>query len=415
MFETLFNYPSVLARHREGPAAEERERFLVHRANQDAARSTLLRTARDLLIIAKNIDVADSSAICNHDVEAAAAKWAGRQWRGHHSHGPRRSRALFLGLATNWLRFLGRLQEARPTPSPFADLIKDFAHYMREERGLSEATIRGRCWHVEKLLAWLMSQNRCLADVSVKDVDAFLSRKGGQHWGRVSVATSAKALRSFFRHAAMRGWCVGAIAAGIDGPRLFKQETLPVGAAWADVQRLITSTNGDRPRDIRDRAMLMLFAIYGFRSAEVAGLRLEQVNWEREIILIVRPKQRRAQEYPLLHSVGEAIIRYLQQIRPRCSRREIFLTLKAPFRPLSTGALHHLVSSRFRALQIESLHRGPHSLRHACAGHLVAERFSLKEVGDHLGHRSAFATRTYAKVDLAGLREVGNFDLGGLL
>ena len=45
----------------------------------------------------------------------------------------------------------------------------------------------------------------------------------------------------------------------------------------------------------------------------------------------------------------------------------------------------------------------------------MAEGFSLKEVGDHLGHRSAFATRTYAKVDLSGLREVANFDLGGVL
>jgi site-specific recombinase XerD len=53
-------------------------------------------------------------------------------------------------------------------------------------------------------------------------------------------------------------------------------------------------------------------------------------------------------------------------------------------------------------------------LRHACAAHLVAERFSLKEIGDHLGHRSAKTTRIYAKVDLAGLREVAAFDLGGL-
>jgi site-specific recombinase XerD len=318
-------------------------------------------------------------------------------------------------VGTSWLSFLGRWQETKPRPSPFAGLIKDFADYMREERGLSEATIHGRCWHVEKLLVWLMRQNRCLAEVSVREVDAFLSGKGGQDWGRVSVATSAKALRAFFRHAEMRGWCAAGLAAGINGPPLFKQEALPVGPAWMDVQRLITSTHGDPPRDIRDRAILMLFAIYGFRSAEVAGLRLEQVDWEREIIAIRRPKQRRAQEYPLLQSVGEAIIRYLQQARPRCSRREIFLTLKAPFRPLTQGALYHLVSSRFRALQIESLHRGPHSLRHACAGHLVAEGFSLKEIGDHLGHRSAFATRTYAKVDLVGLREVGNLDLGGLL
>jgi integrase/recombinase XerD len=59
----------------------------------------------------------------------------------------------------------------------------------------------------------------------------------------------------------------------------------------------------------------MLFATYGFRSAEVACLRLEQVNWDREIIAIMRPKQRRAQEYPLVPSVGEAIIRYLQSTR----------------------------------------------------------------------------------------------------
>ena len=133
------------------------------------------------------------------------------------------------------------------------------------------------------------------------------------------------------------------------------------------------------------------------------------------LIVVARPKQRRAQEYPLVHSVGEAIVRYLQQVRPRCARREIFLTLKAPFRPLSAGALYHLVSSRLSELSIQSQRRGPHSLRHACAGHLLAEGLSLKEIGDHLGHRSAYATRIYAKVDLVGLREVANFELGGLV
>jgi site-specific recombinase XerD len=101
-------------------------------------------------------------------------------------------------------------------------------------------------------------------------------------------------------------------------------------------------------------------------------------------------------------------------VRPRCARREIFLTLKAPFRRLSQRALYHLVSTRLGALGIQVPRRGPHSLRHACAGHLQAEGFSLKAIGDHLGHRSAYATRIYAKVDLVGLREVANFDLGGL-
>ena len=269
MFETLFKYSRVLARHRGGPAAEERERFLIHRTNEGAARSTLLRTARDLLIIAKNIDVNADKAIGSHDLEVAAAKWAHHQRRKHRRHGPRRLKELFFQVGTSWLRFLGRFEEARPTPFLFDNLIKDFAHYMREERGLSEVTIRGRCWHADKFLTWLMSQNRCFADVSVRDVDAFLSWKGSQDWGRVSVATSARALRSFFRHAEMRGWCAGGIADGIDGPRLFKHESLPVGPAWADVKRLITSTDGDRPRDIRDRAILMLFAIFAVRKSLV--------------------------------------------------------------------------------------------------------------------------------------------------
>jgi site-specific recombinase XerD len=44
----------------------------------------------------------------------------------------------------------------------------------------------------------------------------------------------------------------------------------------------------------------------------------------------------------------------------------------------------------------------------------MAEGFSLTEIGDHLGHQSTAATRIYAKVDLAGLREVAAFDLGEL-
>ena len=414
MFQTLFKYPRVLAHHLEGPAADERQRFLIHRAKEGAARGTLLGIARELLVIAKHIDIATEKAISINDLEAAASRWVRHQQRRHRVRGSRWSQEWFIHLARTWLHYLGRLHEQARTPSPFADLMKDFVNYMQEERGLSGITIRGRCWHVGKFLDEIIGQNRSLAEVSVRDVDAFLTRKGNQGWGRVSVATSARALRSFFRHAEMRGWCEVGISTGIDGPRLFKQEALPVGLLWTVVQRLITSTTGDRPRDIRDQAILMLLAIYGFRSREVAGLRLEQMNWEREILGVLRPKQRRAQEYPLVQSVGEAILRYLQQVRPRCVRREVFLTLKAPFRPLSPGALHHLVSSRLRALGIESPHRGPHSLRHACAGHLVAEKFSLKEVGDHLGHRSAYATRIYAKVDLAGLREVANFGLGGL-
>jgi site-specific recombinase XerD len=366
------------------------------------------------LVVAERIDITSGEAIASSAIEAAGERWAREQSQRQRARGLRWSRTLFVQTATDGLRFLGRLKVPKPKMVAFADRLTDFVAYRRDELGLSSATIRNQSWHVKKFLCWMSEQNRCFDNVSLEDVDAFLSANGTQAWGRVSVATSAKALRAFFRHAAMRGWCSASMAAGIEGPRLFQQEGLPVGPSWPDVQRLIDSTSGDAPRDIRDRAILILLATYGFRSGEVAGLRLENLNWEGEMISINRPKKRRAQEYPLVGEAGEAILRYLQQVRPRCTRREVFLTLKAPFRRLSQGALYHLVSKRLGALGIHVPRRGPHSLRHACAGHLVAEGLSLKEIGDHLGHRSAYATRVYAKVDLVGLREVANFDLGGL-
>ncbi|WP_434116068.1 tyrosine-type recombinase/integrase [Paraburkholderia caffeinilytica] len=72
------------------------------------------------------------------------------------------------------------------------------------------------------------------------------------------------------------------------------------------------------------------------------------------------------------------------------------------------------MAPRLRSLGLQIRHCDPHSLRHACAARLVSEGWSLKEIGDHLGHRDSESTRIYAKVDLKGLREVAAFDLGEL-
>ena len=73
-----------------------------------------------------------------------------------------------------------------------------------------------------------------------------------------------------------------------------------------------------------------------------------------------------------------------------------------------------LVSARLRAIGLTGAKLGPHALRHACASRMLSEGLSLKEIGDHLGHRNPRSALTYTKVDLNSLREVGDFDLGEL-
>jgi integrase/recombinase XerD len=324
--------------------------------------------------------------------------------------------AHFRCYAIRWLRFLDRLQPAPVAHHPYASEVAAFTDFMRLERGLSSQTIRTHVWTVKHFLGRLGQTGLALADLTPIQIDRVLADQIQQSgYARVTVQNHVAALRAFFRYATVQGWCRSGLADSIRGPRLFAQETLPLGPSWEQVQQLLATTADDQPKNIRDRALLMLFAVYGLRRGEVVRLRLDDFDWERELLCLTRPKAGRSQSYPLTRSVGDAVLRYLKEVRPRCTHREVFLTLRAPFRPLDSTSLWDVVGDRLRALGVSLRHHGPHALRHACATHLLNQGLSLKEIGDHLGHRHPDTTRIYAKVDLAGLHAVADLDLGGLL
>ena len=150
------------------------------------------------------------------------------------------------------------------------------------------------------------------------------------------------------------------------------------------------------------------------RNGEVSTLRLDHIDWAGRSLQLFRLKRRQPQIYPLVRSVAEGLARYIDTVRAPSSCPEVFLCMQAPRRPMKAGSIYDVANRRFVALGIEAAHRGGHALRHACATRLLAAGLSLKEIGDHLGHRSTSATSTYAKVNMVALREVAAFDLGDL-
>jgi site-specific recombinase XerD len=416
MFDRLFARPTAIARHRNGPHAHARERFLAYCADEGFSHSMLCKIAWQLLVVASTVDLR-GHGVSAEEINRAASQPA--VFCRRVKHGPRpspsSSQQLFVRVATAWLRFLGRPLRPHTESTGVSRQINAFRQYMVQDRGLSPVTIQTRCERVEWFMASVPVQRRSLREISVADVDAFIASKGAAGWSRASLSVLAGSLRSFFRYAQARHWCEDSIAAAIEGPRIFAQERLPRGASWEEVQRLLASSNGDGAADIRAHAILMLLALYGLRAGEVSRLCLDDIDWDREIVSIHRPKQRCAQQYPWLPSVGDAVVRYLRDVRPRTSHRELFLTLAAPHRPLSSQSVTALVHARLVSVESTLTRRGAHSLRHACAAHLLASGFSFKEIGDHLGHRSANSAFFYAKVDLAGLRQVAELDMGALL
>jgi integrase/recombinase XerD len=416
MFERIFKRGYYVARHAAAPFPEERERYLAECVRRGDAREVVRQKAEELYWVACKLSVYGDLHVTLAQVRAAAldCDWRDRERACSRKLNPSATRKRFIMYAQHWLRFLGCLRQCE-APIPFYARLEQFCRWGKEERGFTEATVSQYCKSIRLFLRWYGDLDRPLSAVNINDIDAYLAHGSSQGWCRKTVGNMVAALRAFFRYGASQGWARPALASGICGPLIYSLEKLPAGPAWTDVQRLLAGLDADCPKDIRDRAILMLFAIYGLREKEVAQLRLEHLDWEHDLLHVPRVKRRETQTYPLLPSVGNAIIRYLQTVRrPFSVHREVFLTLRSPYGPMSGAALYYVAAPRLKALGVQTAHHGPHSLRHACAARLVAEGLSLKEIGDHLGHRTTSATRAYAKVDLSGLREVAAFDLGAV-
>jgi integrase/recombinase XerD len=414
MFEKLFGKVSDVVYHTIAPYAAERQLFLEHCREQGFAKTCLKEVAGILLTAAIDLQAHGDLDADQARLEEAATRIEKVRSEAGFRRGAREYRRAFLRITTRWLLFTGHLQDAAPRPRPYMALLDDFDLWMSEERGLSPGTVSHRHWHLVKLLEWLYERGRRVSDLELRDLDAYLQHLHAKGLSRVSIKIHTNAVRAFIRHAERRGWCSTGLADALHGPRIYREHGLPLGPSWDEVRRLIEDAASADPADVRDRAILLLLAVYGLRAGEVAALRLENIDWEHDRLTVCRSKQGRRQVYPLVPVVGQAILSYLQEARPRSTFRELFLKILAPVGPMTSRSLYAVVAHRMKRLGIQAPRRGPHMLRHACARHLLARGLSLKEIGDHLGHRSPDSTRIYAKVDLKGLRDVAAFDLGGL-
>ena len=415
MIKKLFHYSRVISRHANAPLADKRNTFLSHLASRGTLDSTLLRYARYLRVIAIMLGDKSRGPITLQVIDQCAQRWARRQRQQGRAQSLKWPMQQFRQVACAWYSFMGRF-EAKPSPPiAYSAELEAWKSFLRSETELAECTISDYCWWIGLFLQWLHQKRLPLRRLTLTGVDRFTKHLASRGLSRVSLSKAATVLRRFLSYAFDQEWCRRDIPRSILSPRLFRFESLPTGPAWPEVQRLIAATKGSSRRELRNRAILLLLAVYGLRSGEVRGLCLEDLDWTRRILRVRRNKTARVQEYPVTPTMSRTFERYLKKGRPDSACPEVFLTLRAPFRPLSASAVYDLTRSLMDGLEIVSSKRGPHALRHACATYLLNQGFSLKKVGDHLGHRSLSSTQIYAKVDLNGLRDVAAFDLGGLL
>ncbi|KKK82725.1 hypothetical protein LCGC14_2800530, partial [marine sediment metagenome] len=241
--------------------------FLIHCSKQGYPLSSLKKIAWVLLSVSNKLDVAHSERISRSAVEYAVDHRARVYKQPVLKTQSRKSRLYLIHVVTEWLRFSGAMEELQERRNPVTDNIQSYIKFMRYERGLSPATISFRQSQVTHFLKSL-KYARSLKAISIHDVDTYLASRGRHGWSRRSLHTLSDALRSFFRYAESRAWTHG-IASAINSPHIYEQEGLPLGPTWKEVKQVVDSFSSSRTSDIRDKAIVLLLAIYGLRAGEV--------------------------------------------------------------------------------------------------------------------------------------------------
>jgi integrase/recombinase XerD len=323
---------------------------------------------------------------------------AARRAAGLVSWASRQSVELPLG----YLRMLG----AAPVPapvlarSPLEELLEDYCRYLSVERGLCAHTVLDAYGPAARLFLagrdgpdGLGLERLCAADVT-----SLLARECPKR--SVSGARDLVcALRSLLRYLHLAGLIEAPLVWAVPSVADLRDRTLPRGLEPGAVQKLLASCDRRRLVGRRDFAILLLLSRLGLRAGEVAGLRLDDVDWRRGELL-VRGKGGRHDVLPLPVDVGEAVVSYLRR-RPRCGCRDLFVRVTAPREGLNRSTIGWVVRAACDRAGVARV--GAHRLRHTAATGMLRQGASLGEIGQVLRHRDQKTTALYAKVDRIAL------------
>jgi integrase/recombinase XerD len=300
-------------------------------------------------------------------------------------------------------------------PWPFAEDAPGFFEALREERGLRPATLALYACHLRGFERYLQGCGEVvLGTLSPAVLEGFLSASGAT-MAPGSLGILCAHLRIFLRYLYREGLLGTDLSVHIDSPRQYRLATLPRAITWDEVAQLLGGVDRRSAVGKRDYALLVLFTTYGLRAREVAALTLDDIDWVHERLMIPARKGGHASSYPLSPGVGEALVDYLQHGRGVSTRRAVFLRIPAPHGPMTHAAISGCVRKRLQRAGIAVARPGSHTLRHSCVTRLVEAGFSLKSIGDYVGHSHPKSTQIYTKLDLEALRELAFSDGEALL
>lgn len=283
-------------------------------------------------------------------------------------------------------------------------LFQDFRKFLLIERGLSKNSIHSYSYDLKKFEKYIKSHGKNIYQVTSQDITQFLLNEKKKNNSSRTLARAVAAIRQFYKFLEIEHKGIANPTDSIDSPNL--DPHLPDFLTTTEVDRLFSHFNIKDAYELRDYAVFELLYASGLRISEAIGLKLEDVDFEDDLIHVLG-KGDKERIVPFGPKAKEILNQYIKWARSQIlkSRHTDYLFVSKKSGQLDRKSVWRLLKKYSDRSGIKKKIT-PHTLRHSFATHLIENGADLKAVQELLGHVDISTTQIYTHLASQSLKEM---------
>jgi len=296
----------------------------------------------------------------------------------------------------------------KPDNLAYSKIHYEYLGWLSEKFELENSTITIRSDYLKQFLQWYKetSNYQQLQALTPYDVESFFI-KATSRWTTAYKRSLQATLRSFFDFCHQRGYIMQNLHSSLPVIKTYRLSEVPKKIDDNEAVKLIDRIDRSTDSGKRTYAIVQILHTYGVRGCQLRALKLSDIDWHKDQIHFPAVKGGKSCCFPLTAQVGNALVDYLKNARKKCGYPQVFLTLRAPFTPLTKSrTLSQIIRSAMLKAGIKSPTKGAHCFRHGFVSRMLKQGESFKHIADLVGHKHIATTFIYTKIDFNSLAQV---------
>ncbi|WP_435197799.1 tyrosine recombinase XerC [Lactobacillus iners] len=279
------------------------------------------------------------------------------------------------------------------------DFLKLYYNYLKNERNYSTNTCKAYMDDLSEARTFFVENGGFIdwIKLSSRDIEIFIQYLAQKKDKRSTQSRKISTLRSFYRFLNKRN------IIPVNPVELIslrgEHKKLPEFLYNDEMVKVLKSISTTTPLGLRNMALLELFYATGMRVSEIANLKLEQIDFELNLIL-VHGKGNKDRYVAFGEEAQTALNNYLVEARKKLLLHKTdygYVFLNSNGNRITSRGLEYIIKNIFLNAGVSaSVH--PHMLRHTFATQMLNNGADLRTVQELLGHESISTTQIYTHV-----------------